>query len=969
MRTSLPTPLAMLLLVLVFSSVGRSGVAGDHDEFRIKRKDVFKFKRKPTVTRAGDRIEIAFAAKDYCDVTVAIENAAGKIIRHIGSGVLGDNAPAPFRKGTLEQRLIWDGKDDAGVYIDDKESHVVRVSLGLRPRFESTLLWVPQRRIGSWQGGKSSVSLPVPLMCPSPEGMYVYEGAGVEHLRLFDRDGNYLRTVYPFPANKLDKVKGLSTHKFPQDGKVLPRKIGFIQGTLLTSGVTGQKDDRCKSMYGAAATAMTVRGKRIALTQQTLNRLATDGSTGGLPLSGPAVTYPVKMAGMNRHRSTEQVNPKSLAFSPDGKYLYLGGYMYRDFRTTGSDYSIKDCLHGVVRMEFGKKDRPELFVGGGMNAKDKGGGDRQFTDATSVAVDKKGRVYVTDYMNDRIQVFSPKARLLKSIKVYKPVRLDIHPKSGELYVFSWMLHHDTTIGSASKKRKIVVKPRFFKLGGFDNPKQLASYDLPLHGHLSYFKASRNWGGLEYNAVADLYADPVRVWVVGGHGYIRIYEIRGGKLVQVGDFSKPVKKTFKKFVLPMYWRQRLYANQKNGKLYVAEQHTAAREKAFREILEVDPKTSKTRLLQLPFDAEDMAFGPKGLLHMRERTVVARYDPASFREVPFDYGEERQGVSCDVSQKTRRANLISGLPIYCGTGWHIGGMYVSVNGHLGISCYVTKGAPPKVGTRRDQRVVDDGKAYGKRDNGGDFKVKGRVFKPKFYPGRLYFGEVHIFDRHGKAIHQDVVPGLPDLYGVGVDKNDNLYLMGSPTRVLDGKRYHNEMTGTLMKFRPGKGRIITTSRAVPFPISKGMGPKRSADGMKGSTSFWVEGAEWKYGGVGFCGKNSTYAMGGCACFNSRFYLDYFARSFAPEIQRCKVAVLDANGNLILRVGRYGNVDSAGPKSLVPLGGDEVGLFYAPYVATYTDRYLWIADPGNQRVVSVRLDYHKNVIVPLKDVPDAHR
>ena len=112
-----------------------------------------------------------------------------------------------------------------------------------------------------------------------------------------------------------------------------------------------------------------------------------------------------------------------------------------------------------------------------------------------------------------------------------------------------------------------------------------------------------------------------------------------------------------------------------------------------------------------------------------------------------------------------------------------------------------------------------------------------------------------------------------------------------------------------------------------------------------------------------------GVCSCPGSRFYLDYFGRSFASEIDRCQVAVLDSNGNLILRVGRYGNVDSAGPDSMVPLGGDEVGICYAPYVATLTDRYLWIADSGNQRIASVRLTYHTNFQIELSKVPDRAR
>ena len=50
------------------------------------------------------------------------------------------------------------------------------------------------------------------------------------------------------------------------------------------------------------------------------------------------------------------------------------------------------------------------------------------------------------------------------------------------------------------------------------------------------------------------------------------------------------------------------------------------------------------------------------------------------------------------------------------------------------------------------------------------------------------------------------------------------------------------------------------------------------------------------------------------------------------------------------------------MPLAGDGVGLFYAPYVATHTDQQLFIADPGNGRIVSVKLGYHASEKVSLK-------
>jgi hypothetical protein len=55
---------------------------------------------------------IRFAVKDACDATVAVTDAKGRIVRHLGSGMLGPNAPVPFLKNSLAQTLVWDGKDD-----------------------------------------------------------------------------------------------------------------------------------------------------------------------------------------------------------------------------------------------------------------------------------------------------------------------------------------------------------------------------------------------------------------------------------------------------------------------------------------------------------------------------------------------------------------------------------------------------------------------------------------------------------------------------------------------------------------------------------------------------------------------------------------------------------------------------------------------------------------------------------------
>jgi len=77
--------------------------------------------------------------------------------------------------------------------------------------------------------------------------------------------------------------------------------------------------------------------------------------------------------------------------------------------------------------------------------------------------------------------------------------------------------------------------------------------------------------------------------------------------------------------------------------------------------------------------------------------------------------------------------------------------------------------------------------------------------------------------------------------------------------------------------------------------------------------------------------------------------------------------------RIGRCGNLDDgrplvteAGPPSARSIGGDEVALFHAAYLADHTDRRLFIADADNGRILAVQLGYHATETVPLETAPE---
>ena len=941
-RSSATVPLLALAASLLFGT-WHLAFGTVPDEFKAKRQDTFEFTEKPTITRDGDKVTITFASKAFCDATVAIEDADGKIVRHLASGVLGVNAPEPFTKDALRQTIVWDSKDDQGEYLKKGATLVARVSLGAKPSFEKTLFWDPRKRAAfSIPRAGDGASKAAPIMVAAPEGVYVFDsGSDMDHLRLFDHDGNYVRTIYPFPAGKLDKVAGLKKHTFPQSGRELPFKNFFYGTTLLTSGVS-----QWQGIYGLhpsirdagfSASAIAVHKDRIALACVSLNRLSTDGSSGGLLLSGPRTDQAVPITEGVSRGNDELVFPRSAAFSPDCRWLYLTGYTWAGGRASHDQH----WLHGVLRLKYEADDKAEVFVGS-VKPGESGSKDGQFSSATCVACDKEGRVYVGDYMNDRIQVYSPEGKLIKTVRVDKPGQIVIHQRTQEIFVFSWFLMNQTLY----RGEHAGIKPWLIHLGPLDDPKERARYPLPL---LQYSEtAHMDWTGLQYRFELDTWSDSPRVWLVPGGAAakasfdtlgIRVYDLGDRELKLKHDFGQEAAAAVLRTRPCSEYRQRLYVNPAApDKLYVGEGDTRVR-KDFSTLLEIDVASGKVREIALPFPAEDACFDLNGYAYLRTVSEVVRFNPQTWREIPWDYGEDRPAL-----------NSQAALVLPANVNWHHGGMGVSPRGTLAVGCY-----------------------YGEKVSGslkGEQTVQtwsGKGFQPRLYPGRAVGpgnSYVHVFDKHGKLLHGDALPGLRTVDSVGIDREDRLYVAVDYVRQPGEAPYFDRTTGTLLRVTPGRAKIVSSSDKTPVPLAAGDKPKE-AQTIVGA---WVEGADWLYGGIGYAGRNFPHPTA-CACWNYRCALDLFGRSFAPEVQHCSVAVLDANGNLILRIGRYGNVDDGkpivgdgGPAKTQAVGGDEVALFYAPYVATHTDRRLFIADAGNQRLLSVRLDYHATEKVALK-------
>jgi len=935
--------LAMTAL-LVCAATG----ASDYDELRVKREPVFEFAEKPTVTRRGDRVEVRFATKGHCDVTVAIEDETGRIVRHLASGVLGPNAPKPFRKNAKAQTIVWDGKDDAGTYIDDTDSLTIRVSLGLNPQFERTLYWSPYKRPGDPKGLAKQPS----LLCAAPEGVYVYETGDLDWLRLFDHDGNYVRTVYPFPAKAIERVSNLKWHTFP-DGRRVPLKWGLAQVTLLTCGSLSHGSGWPTGGGAGSATAMDMYAGELFLARARVNRIAVGDRPAHLA-SGPPTALDFRARQPNGPEDMT-IPPQRAAVSANGKWLYLTGYHY-------TSYHRGRLLHGVVRVALDKPDaRPELFVGVLQPARVRGAtgdDDAHFCVPADVASDAKDRLYVADWGNDRIQVFSSTRTVLKTIKVRRPARVRICPKTGDILVFSWAVPNQAM---PTKDNAVTIQPTFTHLGPFEDPTPRATFPVPAN--------TRRFGSNTRlaEAAVDFWTDPPTIWLarnkpVSYRGWpieqmgILLLQQEGRRLVVKRDFMNEAKRKVTRLRGPRHARQRLFVNPKTGRVYVGEHHDPAviHVKSITELVSIDPDTGRVRLVSLPFDAEDLAFDVHGRAYLRTLDRIARYDLETGKEVPFDYGEERPRLGYH-PLKTADVRSATGAVGFGNSSSQMGGMCVSPKGRFAVVFHNPSKPVPLKG----------------RDTVGP--ANPAAHSPQMFPGRVRAAEIHVWDDRGRFLHKDAFPGIASCSGINMDEDDNLYVLSAAHRIYDGKPYFNDTTGTLIKVKPGQAKVLSGKSPTPLPPSKR--PQRPPDLEKGDLGrAWVVGAEWLYGGVGMDTKMLGSASRNCHCIGtSRPALDYFARSFLPEIDRCSVVVVDKNGNTITRIGQYGNVQdgqpliqAGGPRNTRSIGGDEVALFWPNHVATHTDRRLFVADVGNARIVSVRLDYHATERVRLSSAPD---
>jgi hypothetical protein len=920
----------LCLLAFVLACAAPSTAANSY-RGRQQRAETFEFGAKPTIEKKGDGFVIRFATKAACDATVMILDKDGRIVRHLASGVLGKNAPAPFKQGTLEQELAWDGKDDFGKAVD-RSTCQVKVGLGLTARYDRSLGWSP---------GQSLTR--VAIATDRDGRLYVLDGSFAEwagattfSVRVFDRDGKYLRQIAPPPSTSAGKAATMGWNQTAW-GATVPRANPGYHGVSLTSDyVLGNRVVR-------QTPVVTPDGRFVFLTPTDYKRrdrwlVMVDGRDGTVA-SGDRMLIDkgAKLFGRG--------GPVHMALSPDGKWLYFGSQEER-----GS-------AHCVFRTPLAKPGTPTVFAGRKRKA---GKDDVHFNTPIGVACDAAGNVYVADSMNNRIQVLKPDGTYLGTLPVKRPILLAVHEKSGAVYVLSFF---------ARRKMKLL------RLGGLADP--ATKIEGPEIGCMYSDGGSRM--ARSPLLALDQSGDTPRVWVKHFGSRLVLLEDRGTAFKELpnGDVNR-VEKGWRGWG-PWEHQAQIAADPVREELYIREGGMSFSDSMIR----VDGRTG--RVLDrfgrrnsggsTPLGIEQARVSWEGRVYLRtghNGIWLTEYNPRTKQPDPLP-GSVPTG-------NAKGSQVFKGKPY---KGIHIPAngsvrsfqdvMGIALNGDLYIPCGIRAEDIPLL-----------------KKAGLDYPTRKELYRNPFRGSLL-----KVYSPDGTLKCLSALPGLGPSQGVCVGRDGAVYMalecqplgVKRPEGMAKNANVSGASWATVVKFN---------SRHDTYPIgringrwTKDLGGKPTHRWLRGGFKKEKDGAgpvrienvAWDYPGFGLFKGNS------CNCPKSNMSMDGFERLFVPALHTCTVNVLDANGNIVVRIGGYGNADSRGKDSPVidpetgelrprrkddpqdlesPLATPEIGLAHPNFTAV-TDEALYVNDRANYRIVRAVLKYQAEVVLELPCAPSS--
>ncbi|MEX0717268.1 MAG: hypothetical protein WD066_11810 [Planctomycetaceae bacterium] len=822
------------------------------------------FTAGPTVTKNGERVTIAFAVSAPVDCAVYVYDAEGKVVRHLAAGMLGEKAAAPFQPG-LAQSLEWDGLDDRGVQADGGPFQV-RVGLGLM--LEPERLFAEQRlpkvqTLAVGPGGELFALGSLPSF---------HKGDGTPTCRVYARDGKYLRTIMPWPAElPAEKMAGFRTIEVAGQGR-----IPFVHHGENRSFYPGLREPN--------------RGYGVVTKSGTLHFVYSGNATkAGYAEAGPAHLFRVESDGGCPPQGF--VGPRlaanggktpfpALALSPDEKILYATGF--------GDEGT-------VWKLAMPAATEPTPFI-------------ENLDDPRGLAVDGAGNVYVAERGKNRIVAYKPDGTRAGEVAVDRPDGIAVHRKTGAIYAL--MGGHSSTL---------------VKISGLQDGKVVATIDFPVGT-----AARRHAGRRPVLALDDRGETPV-VWVASLCGYsdwqLQRVEVAGDEFTS----REIAPEGFADLISEI-------------SIHPEEDLLLVRQGGMNATFAVlNPRTGDLERLdftkpgRFAYHGDALTFGGDGHLYFQTRGTKIAYNPAKglYR---YALDEDRLGTSlAPWSGDAPHLQTTLGSLHMMARGMHTnargdGAMLIETRdlARRGVYHVLTFGPDGRV---KEERAISGlpggGTASVRIDNAGNIYVAD-ASRP-----------------HGHVLRPELTGQVP-----------------AERRLTDGgSNWYPAMTGSIIKFKPGGGRIGTQEEGTKVTIGFGgdettitKGNPQSGEEriLEFGGTATLEGAIWQREVVSLVplttGTGGNYT---CSCEQLRFALDGFGRVFAPDTLRFQLAVVDTNGELIGRFGNYGNRDEQRGESRAKRSGKPALRFAWPRLVAANDHAVYVYDDVNGALLRAPIAY----------------